>query len=237
MRITKKTIILLFVAVAFFITAASPIYAGKESPLFPSWFTNAIKPIQNSINSLFQRTDNHEARIAELEKKVNFDLPRQWGVSFYEDRFIMNTPNDNSPSTISLPNIPSDYNCTWNNAVIDLSTSVRAIAHLSTGDIFGVGTCREILFKVNDIPPSGTTFEADIYVFWQGTEKHAKQSITVPNRPFPTWNSSLLISPSGNGVFTIQGTGALGIGTTSATQQLIIDCGIYNCSDLWKINN
>ncbi len=232
----KKKIILLFAALAFFITAVTPIYA-KESPILPPWFTNAIKPIQNSINSLFQRTDSHEARIAELEKKVDFDLPKQWGVSFYEDRFIMNTPNDNSPGTISLPNISPDYNCTWNKAVIDLNTTARAVAHLSTGDIFGVGTCREITFKSSVIPASGSTFETDIYLWWQGTKKHTKQTITVPDKPFPTWNSSLLISPSSNGVFTIQGSGTIGIGTSSATQQLIIDCGSSNCSDLWKINN
>lgn len=182
----KKIISLLFALLVLFTSVASPIYA-KESPLLPPWFINAIKPIQDSISSLFTKTGNHEARIAELEKKVNFDLPKQWGVSFYEDRFIMNTPNDNSPGTISLPNIPPDYNCTWNNAVIDLSTSVRAIAHLSTGDIFGAGTCREITFKSNAIPASGTTFESDIYIFWQGTEKHAKQVIVVPDRPFPTY--------------------------------------------------
>ena len=85
-RIMKKTIILLFVALAFFITVASPIYAGKESPLFPSWFTNAIKPIQNSINSLFQRIDSHGARISELEKKVDFNIPSGWNVSFYQEQ-------------------------------------------------------------------------------------------------------------------------------------------------------
>ena len=182
----KKIISLSFVILVLFTIAVAPIYA-KESPLFPSWFTNAIKPIQNSINSLFQRIDSHEARIAELEKKVDFDLPNQWGVSFYEDRFILNTPNDNSPGTISLPNVPHDYNCTWNKAVIDLSTSVRAITHLSTGDIFGVGTCREITFKSSVIPASGTAFETDIYVFWEGTKKHTKQTITVPDRPFQTY--------------------------------------------------
>jgi len=66
----KKIIILLFIALAFFITATSPIYAGKESSLLPPWFINAIKPLRDSISSLFQRTDSHEARIAELGSKI-----------------------------------------------------------------------------------------------------------------------------------------------------------------------
>lgn len=204
----KKKIILLFIALAFFITAVSPIYAAQSSSLLPPWFLEAIKPLQDSVSSLFQRTDNHEARIAELENKVDFDLPNQWGVSFYEDRFIMNTPpTDSPPGTISLPlPNPPNNNCRWNNAVIDSDASVRAIAHLNTGDIYGAGNCRGITFRTSDLPPSGSTFETDIYVFWQGTEKHAKQSILVPNRPFPTWGS-LLISPSSNGALTIQGSG------------------------------
>lgn len=68
-KIMKKKIILLFAVLTLFITAVSPIYA-KESPLLPPWFTNAIKPIQDSLSSLFQKTDNHEARIIELESKI-----------------------------------------------------------------------------------------------------------------------------------------------------------------------
>lgn len=241
----KKKIILLFVALAFFITFVSPIQAAQESSAIPAWFSNAIQPIKDILTTLISKMDNHEARIAELEKKVDFNLPDQWGVSFYEDRFTMNTPSADSPSgTISLPlPNPPNNNCRWKNAVIDSDTSARAIAHLNTGDIYGAGSCRGITFRTSDLPPSGSTFETDVYVFWQGTEKHAKQTITVPDRPFPKWGS-LLISPSNNVEFT-QGTGGvlyyqnnpIGIGTTPATQQLIIDCGVYNCSDLWKISN
>lgn len=231
----KKKIILSFAVLILFTTAVSPIYAAQNSSLLPPWFIEAIKPIQDSISSLFTKTDNHEARIAELENKVNFDLPNQWGVSFYEDRFILNTPNDSSPGTISLPNIPPDYNCTWNKAVIDLNTTARVIAHLSTGDVFGVGTCREITFKSSVIPASGTSFETDIYLWWQGTEKHAKQTITVPARPFPTWG---LTSSIGGSTISGSFTGT-GIGTTSPgiNLQYNPDCGSFNCNDLLKINN
>ncbi|MBI3103538.1 hypothetical protein HYZ05_01230 [Candidatus Daviesbacteria bacterium] len=225
----KKIISLSFVILVLFTTVASPIYA-KESSLLPPWFIDAIKPIQDSINSLIQKIDHHEARIAELEKKVDFDLPNQWNVSFYEDRFIMNTPNNDPSGSISLPNVPSDYNCSWNNAVIDLGTSARAIAHLSTGDIYGAGNCHGITFRTSNIPPSGSTFETDIYVFWQGTEKHAKQSILVPDRPFPTWGS--LFSPTSNGL-SIQGTGTIGIGATSPG----ISISNPPDSDLLRINN
>ncbi|MBI4100697.1 hypothetical protein HY439_03090 [Candidatus Microgenomates bacterium] len=227
----KKIISLSFVILVLLIIVASPIYA-KENSLLPPWFTNAIKPIQDSINSLIQKIDNHEIRIAELEKKVEFDLPNQWGTEFYEDRFILRTTGD---SPLTIPTTPPN-NCSWNNAVIDSDATARATAHLSTGDIYGAGNCHGITFRTSNIPPSGTTFETDVYVFWQGTEKHKKQTITVPDRPFPTWGLLNFSNPSNNGVL-IQGTGTIGIGTTVSTQSLTIDCGIYNCSDLWKISN
>ena len=187
----KKTIILLFVAVAFFITAVSPIYAGKESSLFPSWFTNAIKPIQNSINSLFQRTNNHEERIAELEKKVDFNIPNQWSVAFYQtqnglDLIVMQAPEPkNSDLYILVPNPPY---CNWNGAMIGAYVTARAVAHLPTGDIYGAGSCKEIEFRsIDKLPESGSSFEVEVYLWWQGTEKHKKQTITVPERPFTTY--------------------------------------------------
>lgn len=202
----KKTIILSILVLALFAIAVSPIRAAQESFAIPAWFSNAIQPIKDILTTLISKTDSHETRITELEKKVDFDLPNQWGVSFYEDRFVMNTPphayNNPPPNTISLPltNVSFDNNCRWNNAVIDTDTSVRAIAHLSTGDIYGAGSCRGITFLTNNIPESGTAFEADVYVFWQGTEKHAKQTITIPDRPFPPiWNPLFIISPSSNG--------------------------------------
>lgn len=231
----KKTIILSFIILVLLTASVSPIYASKDSSPLPSWFTNAIKPFQNSINSLLQRTNNHETRIIELEKKVDFNLPNQWSVSFYEDRFTLNTPPTESPpsppGTISLPLPPlpnppdnTDNNCRWNNAVIDSDVSVRAIAHFNTGDIYGVGSCRRITFLSNNIPASGTTFETDIYVWWQGTEKHKKQTITVPDRPFPTW-SLLLISPPlppftnpNSGGMLITPSEPIGIGSTNPTQ-------------------
>ncbi len=221
----KKKTILLFVALAFFITAVSPIYAGKESPLLPPWFINAIKPVQNSISSLFQRIDNHETRIVELEKKFDFEIPTQWSAEFYES---------SQPETKIVMH-PAN-NCTWYGGIIGSYVTARAIAHLSTGDMFGVGTCGEITFKSNVIITSGTTFETDIYLWWQGTEKHTKQTVAIPERPF---QSLLTVNNGGsliNGSIT-SSSGTIGVGTTSATQNLIIDCGVYNCSDLWKISN
>ncbi len=231
MRI-KKTISLSFAILVLFTTLVSPIYASKDSSPLPSWFTNAIKPIQNSINSLLQRTNNHETRITELEKKVNFEVPTQWNAEFYE---VL------SPPETKVVMSPAN-NCTWNGSIIDSHVTARAIAHLSTGDMYGVGACREITFKSNVILVSGATFETDIYLWWQGKEKHTKQTVAIPERPFRSLltvnnGGSLLISPSSNGMLTIQGTGALGIGTTSANS-IQIDCSSWNCnSDLLKINN
>ncbi len=241
----KKKIILSFATLVLFTTAVSPIYASKDISPLPSWFTKAIKPIQNSINSLFQKTGNNETRIVELERKTSnlssadFALPNQWDVSFYEDRrIVMSTRSD---SIISLPDLSINYHCSWNKTIIDLTATARAIAHINTGDIYGVGTCKEITFKPNDIPASGTTFEVDIYIFWQGTEKHAKQTVNIPERPFRSLltinnGGSLLINQNSNGSIA-SSSGTIGIGTTSATERLIIDCGIYNCSDLLKLNN
>ena len=36
----------------------------------PAWFSQATEPIQSAIKSITTKTDNHEIRIAELEKKV-----------------------------------------------------------------------------------------------------------------------------------------------------------------------
>lgn len=130
----KKKIILLFVTLAFFITAVSPIYAAQNSSL-PPWFTNAIKPIQDSLSSLFQRTDNHGTRIVELESKI----------------------------------------ATLEGKIISLETQIVEMKRTSL--TIGIGGV--LYFQNNPV----------------------------------------------------------GIGTTSATQQLIIDCGISNCSDLWKISN
>lgn len=239
MRIMKRKIILLFVALAFFTIAVSPIYAAQNSSL-PPWFIEVIKPIQDSINSLFQRIDNHEARIAELEKKKgeDFNIPNQWNVSFYQeqngkDTIIMQAPQP-SGLFIILPN--NKPYCNWNGAFIGNEVSARAIAHLSTGNIYGAGSCKAIEFQSIENPlESRSSFEVEIYLWWQGVEKYTKQTITVPDRPFPP-RSSFLVNPSSNGL-SIQGTGTIGIGTTSATERLIIDCGIYNCSDLLKINN
>lgn len=125
--------ILLFAILVLFTAVTSPIYA-KESPLLPPWFTNAIKPIQDSINSLFTKTDNHETRIVELESKIE----------------------------------------TLEGKITSLETQIAEMKRTS----LTIGTGGVLYYQNNPV----------------------------------------------------------GIGTTSATQQLIIDCGISNCSDLWKIN-
>lgn len=218
MKMKKKIISLSFATLVLFTTVASPIYA-KESSLLPPWFIEAIKPIQASLNSLFQRTDNHETRIIELEKKVNFEVPTQWSTEFYEasinDGNITTTyiikMRTSDGFSLTIPNIPPN-NCTWNKAIIDLNTTARAVAHLSTGDMFGVGTCREITFKSNAIPASGTTFETDIYLWWQGTEKHTKQTVTIPERPF---QSLLTVNNGGSLINGAISSGTIGIGITS----------------------
>ncbi len=249
----KKAIILLILILVLLTIAVSPTQAAQESFAIPAWFSNAIQPIKDILTTLISKTDSHEVRIAELEKKVDFEVPTAWSTGFYEasinDGNITTTytikmfPSNGSPLTIS--NTPSS-NCTWNGKIIDSYATARVIAHLPTGEIFGVGNCREIILKSNNIPASGTTFETDIYLWWQGTEKHTRQIITVPERPFQsllTLNNgggSLLINPNGS-VLLLQETGALGIGTTSANS-IQINCGTSNCSDLFnsdllRINN
>ena len=245
----KKIIVLSFATLVLLTTAVSPIQAVQESSAIPAWFSNAIQPIKDILATLISKTDSFEARIAELEKKVDFEVPTAWSTEFYEasinDGSITTTtytikmlPSNGSPLTI--PNTPSS-NCTWNGSIIDSYVTARAIAHLPTGDMYGVGSCREITFKSNVILTSGTTFETDIYLWWQGTEKHTKQTVAIPERPFRSLltvagGGSLLISPSSNGMLTIQGTGTIGIGTTYTAIQ--IDCSSWNCnSDLLRINN
>lgn len=226
-----KKIIIFSAIIATLLFAVTPsVYAKQEIPKspIPTWFNQVFQPFQNTIKSLTNRIENLEKRVTEIEKaiadlgkkKVDFNLPNQWSVSFYQEQnskesFVMKTPENSGPYVLPLPDIQTD--CNWNGAILGHQVSARAIAHLPSGDIYGVGSCRNIEFQsIENLPESGTSFEVEVYLWWQGTEKHKKQTITVPNRPFPP-RDSLLLNPNNNGL-TISPSGTIGIGSTSPTE-------------------
>lgn len=210
----KKTIIHVVFVTTLFLAITPPAYAKQETTKLPipGWFNQAFQPFQNSLRSLINRIEKLEKKMVELEglvenlgkKKIDFNIPNQWNVAFYQeqngkDTIIMQAPQP-SGLFIALPdNWPY---CNWNGAFIGNEVSARATAHLSTGDIYGAGSCKAIEFQsIESSLESGSSFEVEIYLWWQGTEKHAKQTLTVPDRPFPP-RDSYLINPSGSG--TIQ---------------------------------
>lgn len=67
----KKIIIFSFVVVTLLFTFTPSVQAKQEflNLPIPAWFSQAIQPIQDAVDTLIGKTDNHEARIAELEKK------------------------------------------------------------------------------------------------------------------------------------------------------------------------
>lgn len=143
----KKTITLLLAILVLLVVTVSPIYASSDNSLLPPWFTNAIKPIQDSISSLFTKVDNHETRITELENKIGI----------------------------------------LEGKIISLETQIADMK--KTNLTIGTG---------NIIGTSGMLY--------------------YQNNPL-----------------SIIGTSSIGIGTSSPTVRFIMDCGIYNCSDLLKI--
>jgi len=231
LRIMKKIIIFSAIITTLLFAVTPSVYAKQEIPKspIPTWFSQVFQPFQNTIKSLAIRLENLEKRVTEIEKaianlgkkKVDFNLPNQWSVSVYQEQnskesFAMKTtePN-NSGLYISLPN--SQSYCNWNGATISYYATVRAIAHLPTGDIYGAGSCAGIEFQsIENLPESGSTFEVEVYLWWQGTEKHTKQTITVPDRPFPS-RDSLFLNPNNNGII-ISPSGTIGIGTTTPTE-------------------
>lgn len=227
----KKIIIFSAIITALLFAVTPSVYAKQEvskSPI-PTWFNQVFQPFQNTIKSLTSRIENLEKKVAGLEKaiadlgkkKVDFNLPNQWNVSFYQEQnskesIVMKTtePN-NSGLYIPLPN--SQSYCNWNGATISYYATARALAHLPAGDIYGAGSCAGIEFQsIENLPESGSSFDVEVYLWWQGIEKYKKQTITVPNRPFPS-RDSLLLNPNNNGI-TISPSGTIGIGSTTPTQ-------------------
>jgi len=237
----KKTIIFTALVATLLFAFTPSVYAKQETLKLPAWFNQVFQPVQNTIKSLVTRIENLEKKVAELEKavtdlgkkKIDFNIPNQWGVAFYQeqngkDSIVMQAPEPTG-LYILLPN--NQPYCNWNGAKIGTHVTTRAVAHLSTGDIYGAGSCKEIEFQSNEnLPESGSSFEVEVYLWWQGTEKHAKQTITVPDRPFPS-RDSLLINPSSTLLntggsqtqFYTSNQGNLNIGSqTSGGEQLTI---------------
>jgi len=203
----KKIIIFSAIIISLFFAATSSVYAKQEisKSSIPSWFNQVFQPFQNTIKSLIVRIENLEKKVAGLEqavadlgkKKVDFNLPNQWNVGFYKEQsgkesFILKTyieNNNNNPYTLPLPIPNTQEDCNWNGAILGHQVSARAIAHLPSGDIYGVGSCRNIEFQsIENLPESGNSFEVEIYLWWQGTEKNTKQTLTIPERPFAEHN-------------------------------------------------
>ncbi|KKT58111.1 MAG: hypothetical protein UW51_C0006G0198 [Candidatus Amesbacteria bacterium GW2011_GWA1_44_24] len=212
----KKTIIFAVLVATLLLAVTPSVYAKQDTTklAIPSWFNQIFQPFQNTIKSLANRIEGLEKKVAELEKAVadlgkkkgeDFNIPNQWDVTFYQEQnskelFVMRTTDNtgNQPNTIDLPNTPPNY-CNWKGASINSSVNARAVAHLPTGDIFGAGSCMAVgFYSIENLPESGSSFEVEIYLWWQGTEKHTKQSITVPDRPFPP-RDSYLVNPGGDG--------------------------------------
>lgn len=205
----KKTIIFTALVSTLLFAFTPSVYAKQETLKLPTWFNQVFQPIQNTIKSLTNRLENLEKKVAELEKvvadlgkkKVDFNLPNQWGISFYQeqngkDTFMMRT-SEPTGLFIILPPSNQPY-CNWKGAKIGSQVSARAIARLPTGDVYGAGSCGDIEFQSIELPETGSSFEVEIYLWWQGTEKKAKQTIIVPDRPFPPRNP-YLINPGDGG--------------------------------------
>lgn len=228
-----KKIIIFTALVATLLFAFTPsVYAKQETLKLPAWFNQVFQPIQNSIKSLTSRIENLEKKVTELEKivtefvkrkGVDFNIPNQWSVAFSQtqngiDSIVMQTSDYSGSGLFILVPNPQIF-CDWNGAPIGAYVTATAVAHLPTGDIYGAGSCKKIEFLSSDkLPESGSSFEVEVYLWWQGTEKHTKQTVIVPNRPFPPRNS-LFINSNSDGA-TITPSEPIGIGPTNPTVQV-----------------
>jgi len=183
-----KKIITALVLLTSLLLVVSPVKAKTDLSNLPAWF----QPIQETVENLILRVTNLE------ESKVNdFEVSdsEMWTATFYsEDNkisikvFPMWPPDDTLGLSSLPPSLPlvNDNACKWNSAKIGSQVSVRAVAHLPSEDIYGTGHCSGFWFKnISELPPSGTKFSIDTYLWWQGKEKHIKITLTVPPEPFP----------------------------------------------------
>lgn len=209
----KKKIILI-ISLVFFLLYAQPIEAARSTIeikvpkipeikiAIPSWFNSAIQPLQDSIKDLKTKVENLQNKVNEIETKLanlngnqkgeDFSLPESWNIQFFQP------PNTISPNEIIMLST-SEYSilganhCNWKGANIDSTVIATIIGHLPSSDIYGAGTCKEMVFEnITNLPESGKSFDVDIHLYWQGTNKYKKINITIPERPFPARGNQLL---------------------------------------------
>ena len=186
--------------------SVTPIQAAILRPIkpvkpiiLPTNTPTIIESIQESLKIITSKFETLEKKIIELEQKIanltgshneeNFSIPEQWNIEFYKAPYSGTPINGNGGCTETSCLIYSstfikissgDSHCTWKGINIDSLVTTRMIGHLQK-EIYGVGTCKEMIFEnINNLPESGNTFDVDIHFFWQGSNKDKKINVTIP---------------------------------------------------------
>lgn len=160
---------------------ASPVKARGNFLNLPPWFTEAIQPIQETLDELISRVTNLEENRAD-----DFEVPGKWGAEFYfsddGETYVAVIPWGLRSDSNGIP----DHGCFWQDRRIGPHVTVRAIAHLPEEDTaYGVGTCELFwLMSTDHLPLTGTSFPVDVFYWWQGKSKTQEITLTVPDRPF-----------------------------------------------------
>lgn len=181
----KKYSTILFLILTFLFFAPSPALAASSADV-QTLINTAIAPLQAAITDLQNRVFVLETNVTNLLSRVttlesnftaDFSPPTSWISSF-------NSTNRAIGLTTSQP---AGTGCFWNGVRINgQQIQVRGVAHLSTGDIFGTGSCDSIsFFNIANFPANGSSFLVDLDLFWQGKLKHQQFTLTVP-QPTPT---------------------------------------------------
>jgi TolA-binding protein len=95
-----KKVLLVILLSFLFLSAISPAQAAIQKTIkVPAILQGPVEQLQKAIDSLITKTDNHEARIVELEKKV---ATLEENISVLESKSVIPEANNNTQQSLIL---------------------------------------------------------------------------------------------------------------------------------------